>query len=200
MSDEPDDLMDDPPADVPEPERDGTAGRKTPSTDEAFEITAFAAALLSQLMTKGQAKKALRQRYASYDFSARTLERYISRARKLVEQWSAMPESDVRSQVASLLQGMLRGNMKVYEKLSVVDRIIAIHGIAAPQKVAPTSPDGKSEYGGTLTGDQRGAGIRALVEEFRKQRDGEPSPGGDEPALVDGPAGPTDAGEGQPGG
>src|SRR5262245_30286026 len=90
----------------------------------------FAACLLSQLVPTAEIKAQLQGRY---ECSRRMCEKYISRGRERLKKWSEIPPEQVRSEIVGLLQGLLRSNLDVREKLAAIDRLIAIFGLAAPQ-------------------------------------------------------------------
>jgi hypothetical protein len=48
--------------------------------------------------------------------------------------------------------------------LKAHDRLARMHGMDAPSKIAPTTPDGKDEFGG-------GIGLAALLAEARKAKE-----------------------------
>lgn len=106
------------------------AARKTHSEEERDEIVAFIAMLLSQQVTKGQIKNMVRNQYASKEFSARTLETYVSRAREKVAEWSGLDATKVREQIIAMLQGMFTGSLKPFERLAVVDRFMMLFNLA----------------------------------------------------------------------
>jgi hypothetical protein len=132
----------------PERNRHGHGIRKKRSREEQEEIIAFAAALLSQNPThsKREIKKLLRNRYAASNFSARTLESYLSRAREKLRDWSYLPAQTVRERMNAMLQGMLRMSLKVEERLRVLDRLIQIYGLAQAPVVVTGKDAGPIQY------------------------------------------------------
>ncbi len=135
----------------------GGPGRKTASREEQDAITCFAAMLLSQEMTTADVKKQLQKRYAMYNFSPRSAEKYIHRAKEKVAEWSGLNADTVRSQIVAMLQGLTRGHLKVGERLAVLDRLVLLFGLNAPAKFAETNADGSD-----LTDDERKL-IRAKI-------------------------------------
>lgn len=120
----------------------GRPVRKTKNAEEVDEIITFAACLLGTLKRKSQIKKLLRQRYATHHFSARSLDRYLSRARARVQKWAARKEHNILRQVRAALQAMLRLTNKVGEQLAIIDRIIHLYGLAAPSRHEHMGKDG----------------------------------------------------------
>jgi len=163
----------------------GGPGRKTANEEERDSIVTFAAMLLSQEMTKADVKRQLQKRYARYNFSARSLESYLCRARAKCIEWSGLDATKVREQIVAMLQGLLCGHLKVAERLQVIDRLVLIFGLNAPAKFAETNPDGAA-----LTDDERNL-IRQNILARLGLRPGGPSGAG--PADADRPplAGPV---------
>src|SRR5262249_31187990 len=114
---------------LPEQPTGSRRGRRTRSQEEMDRRISFAACLLSQLVPTAEIKAQLERRY---ECSRRMCEKYISRGRERLKKWSEIPPEQVRNEIVGLLQGLLRSNLGVREKLAAIDRLIEIYGLAAP--------------------------------------------------------------------
>ncbi len=95
----------------------------------------------------------------------RQIRRYIARADKLVaENIRTNRKKRLRRHLARRESLFARAVAKGDERtaLAVLRDLAELEGHYPPKKVAPTTPDGKNEYGHTLTDTERVAALQAL--------------------------------------
>lgn len=119
---------------------------KKPTEEEEQEREDFAFELLSRCFHKSQIKK---QFIARYDVTARTVEKYLSRARDRMTIEATQSRDDLRAESLSFYYTILRNNEATpREKISARERIDRLFGLDMPVKIAPTTPDGEKPYVG----------------------------------------------------
>jgi hypothetical protein len=117
---------------------------KRPTEEEEQEREDFAFELLSRCLHKSQIKK---QFIARYEVTARTVEKYLSRARERMVAEARQGRDDLRAESLSFYYTILRsGEATPREKISARERIDRLFGLDMPIKIAPTSVDGEKSY------------------------------------------------------
>lgn len=105
-----------------------------PTEEEEQEREDYAFDLLSQCFHKSQIKKKFIGRY---EVTARTVERYLSRARARMSIQASVARDDLRAESLAFYQTILRDKeAQPRDKILARQRIDSLFGLDAPAKVA----------------------------------------------------------------
>jgi len=106
---------------------------KRPTSQEIQEREDLAFDLLSRCYHKSQIKKHFKEKYSC---DARTVERYLSRARKRMDVQAAQGKSMLRAESFAFYSSVLRDNRATpREKILARERIDKLYGLDAPVKI-----------------------------------------------------------------
>lgn len=109
------------------------AETKQPTSAELQEREDLAFDLLSRCFHKSQIKKHFKERY---NCSARTVEKYLSRARGRMAIQAQQAKGDLRAESLAFYLSVLRNNAAtVKDKLLARERIDRLYGLDAPLKI-----------------------------------------------------------------
>jgi hypothetical protein len=134
--------------------------RWRPTAEEALEIEDLAYTALASGLLKSQIKKQLRK-YAEKKqaelnkagnglivvMDARTIEKYLSRARARMVDESGKTEKDLRTDSLNFYLSIARDQTADHRsRLIARERVDRLYGLDKPIKVAPTTPDGEQSF------------------------------------------------------
>jgi hypothetical protein len=89
---------------------------------------------------------------------------YQVRNQDQVDEYVALETGRIEAIMRAFMPKAQTGNASAADVvLKAHDRLAKMHGMDAPSKIAPTTPDGKDEFGG-------GIGLSALLIEARKAK------------------------------
>lgn len=102
-----------------------------PTQAELEERIEFTAKLLAARYFKGDIKRAL---VARYSVDARTCERYLSRARELLIEWSGKSKDEHRNDALAFYESIIRSDASPADRMTAQGRIDKLLGLEAPQQ------------------------------------------------------------------
>ena len=152
--------------------------------DEQVARVEFCYARIREQMPKSKIKTEFREVWG--DVNAKTIENYLSEARKLLVADAADGKDVMTAQAYSMLvdvatdkeaQDQDRNKFNT-NKINAVKTMAVIFGLNAPTKIAPTDPTGEKEYE-SLTDEERASRIAAIFDAARARRDGSASEAGE---------------------
>ena len=121
----------------------GNPGKRATAT-ELEERTIIVARLLCARRHKHQIKQYLA---AKYDLGARSAEAYIARAREWMLKQARKPRADFVAEALGFYEEIIRDpEAELREKMDAQLAIRQMMGLDKPFKIAPTTPDGRSNY------------------------------------------------------
>jgi hypothetical protein len=127
----------------------GSGSERLPNRGKATnkqvnERVAAVAQMLVKKLHKHEIKKYLK---ATYGVGARQAEEYVTRARDYLIERSNRPRELWTAEALGLLEAIIRDpNSEPSSKLQANRDLCVLLGLAAPTKIAPTTPDGESPY------------------------------------------------------
>lgn len=131
-------------------------GRKSKSTKPTGEkptreemdkrIALIKEMILTNWGHKGEIKQFA---YDEWGVTARTVENYLSRARREINDEIGLDDNEERALLSNIVSMRLRDDLRSPEakvRHSAAKLLIYMHGLNAPIKIAPTTPDGTEAY------------------------------------------------------
>lgn len=136
------------------------SARWKPTAEDQVEIEDLAYALLSAGLLKSQIKKQLRgwakkkekeiaarQPGVQIQMDARTVERYLARARERMVDESGKTKDELRADSLNFYLGIARDmTADPRSRIMARERVDRLYGLDQPIKVAPTDPTGERPY------------------------------------------------------
>lgn len=116
----------------------GNPGRSA-TREQSDERIEFTARMVAKLLYPSEIKRGFIQKFG--EMSARNIENYISRARKLLQKQAKMPPEDAKDLAVSQLLDIMRSG-KPGERTGALRLWADIHGLAAPVKLEHTGAAG----------------------------------------------------------
>lgn len=170
--------------------------RWKPTAEEQVEIEDLTYTLLASGLLKSDIKRHLR-RWAEkkqkslqtnqpnivIEMDARTVERYLSRARERMVAESGKSKDELRQDSLNYYLAVTRDQTADHRsRLQARERIDRLYGLDMPIKVAPTDPTGEQSYQ-HLSEAELTARILELAAKARAGADGQPA-GGTQPTAA----------------
>lgn len=123
------------------PKRPGAGRPRGPgiNREQSDERVEFTARMIAKLLYPHEVKKGFIQKFG--ETSARNIENYIARARKLLKKQASMPPEAAKDLAVTSLLDIIRSG-KPAERTGALRLWTEIHGIAAPVKLEHAGKDG----------------------------------------------------------
>lgn len=116
----------------------GNPGRSA-TREQSDERVEFTARMVAKLLYPSEIKRGFIQKFG--EMSARNIENYISRARKLLQKQAQMPPEQAKDLAVSQLLDIMRSG-KPGERTGALRLWADIHGLTAPVKLEHAGKDG----------------------------------------------------------
>lgn len=141
--------------------------RTKPTREEMRERVALCIEMLSvRGWKKWQIKKAFREKYGS---SARSVERYLSRARAILRSEVGKEDTDHLSESYAFYRSVIQStNATIRDKIKAQENIDRLLGIRKPIKVAQTDKDGNDVISDNEL-EERKKRLAAAIERIKER-------------------------------
>lgn len=143
--------------------RNGTNADHQPSREEVQERIDFAAHLLARRLVKSDIKRMIRLKYKC---DARTCERYLSRARAVLIEWSGKTKEQHRIDSHMLYETIIQKEKDPRLRMLAQERIDKLFGLEVPEPPRPRGGDLEPEE---MTAHEISLRLRRKREEDRQR-------------------------------